>query len=108
MELGQLRDGYPALASWTARDPDKETFIFRKFGRLAARNILHLQAQLVALEHEIDVLDEETRYGSDMEAKQSLRRWESLMEHSKDASRPERRRVEKLDELKKQLHEYCR
>ena len=50
VELGQLRDGYPALAKWIARDPDNETLIFRRFDRLAARNILHLQAQLIALE----------------------------------------------------------
>jgi hypothetical protein len=80
IELGTVRDGYPALATWISRDPDNETFVFRKFGRLGARNILHLQSQLIALEYEIDQLDEEARRSNDLEAQQSSRRWETLME----------------------------
>jgi hypothetical protein len=71
VKLGRLRDGYPALAGWIARDPDSETFIFRKFDRLAARNILHLQAKLTAIENEMDKLDEEARQSNDFEACQS-------------------------------------
>lgn len=37
VELGTHRDGYPALAAWISHDPDNETFIFRKFDRLAAK-----------------------------------------------------------------------
>jgi hypothetical protein len=110
VELGHLRDGYPALASWIARDPDNETLIFRRFDRLAARNILHLQAQLIALEHEIDELDEVARTSADFEARQSSRRWETLMKHAaapEDANRPEKKRVEKLTELNILLREYC-
>lgn len=107
IEIGHLRDGYPNLAIWTARDPDNETFVFRRFDRLSARNILHQQARLVALEHEIDAQDEETRYGDDEDAKESSSRWETLMQHSKDAQRPEKQRVEKLDELKDGIREYC-
>jgi len=108
VEIAHVRDGYPTLASWTSRDLDNETLIFRKFNRLAARNILHLQGHLVALEREIDVLDEEARFGDDGEAKQSSRRWETLMEHAKDVSRPEKKRVDKLDELNQKLREYCK
>lgn len=106
VELGHVRDGYPSLASWIARDPDNETFVFRKFDRLAARNILHLQSRLIVLEHEIDQLDEQARAGNDFEARQSSRRWETLMLHASDPNRPEKKRVEKLEELKKLLREY--
>lgn len=106
VELGHVRDGYPALASWIARDPDNETFVFRKFDRLAARNILHLQSKLIALEREIDQLDEQARASDDFEERQSLRRWETLMMNASDSQRPERKRVEKLDELKGLLREY--
>lgn len=109
VELGTLRDGYPALAAWITRDPDNETFVFRKFGRLAARNILHLQSQLIALEYEIDQLDDEARRSNDFEAQQSSRRWETLMKHANDpnnTNRPERERVEKMNELRKLLKEY--
>jgi hypothetical protein len=108
IELGTLRDGYPSLASWIAQDPDNETLIFRRFSRLAARNVLSLQAQLTVLEHEIDQLDEEARRSSDFEARQSLRRWETLTKLAVDVTRPEKKTVEKLDELKTLLREYCR
>jgi hypothetical protein len=107
LELGQLRDGYPALASWIARDPDHETLIFRRFGKLAARNVLHLQARLIALEYDIDQLDEDARRSADLEARQSSRRWETLMRYEKDTHRPEKTRIEKLDQLNKLLREYC-
>lgn len=108
IELGAIRDGYPALAAWIARDPDNEAFVFRKFGRLGARNILHLQSQLIAIEHEVDQLDGEARRSNDLETRQSSRRWETLMEHAGDANRPEHKRVEKLNELRTLLREYCR
>jgi hypothetical protein len=107
IERAAIRDGYPALAGWIARDPDHETLIFRRFGKLAARNVLHLQARLVALEHEIDRLDEQARQSLDLEARQSSRRWESLMKYEKDASRPEKTRIERLERLNKLLREYC-
>jgi hypothetical protein len=106
-ELGRFRDGYPTLATWIARDPDNETFVVRKFNRLGARNILHLQSQLIALEKEIDDLDEDARQSSDLEARQSSHRWETLMKHASDGNRPEKERVEKLDKLKACLNEYC-
>ncbi|KAF2652005.1 hypothetical protein K491DRAFT_781433 [Lophiostoma macrostomum CBS 122681] len=105
-ELGHVRDGYPALAAWIARDPDSETFVFRKFDRLGARNILHLQSKLIALEHDIDQLDEQARQSKDFASQQSSRRWETLMERSQDSTRPEKERVEKLEELQGLLKNY--
>ncbi|KAF2006681.1 hypothetical protein P154DRAFT_570067 [Amniculicola lignicola CBS 123094] len=106
IELGRLRDGYPALAAWIARDPDNESLVFRKFDRLGARNLLHLQSQLIALENEIDELDARAQRSDDFEAQQSSRRWETLMKRAKDNDGLERKRVEKLEELQKVLREY--
>ncbi|KAF2273434.1 uncharacterized protein EI97DRAFT_461095 [Westerdykella ornata] len=106
VELGTLRDGYPALAAWIARDPDNEALVFRKFGRLGARNLLHLQSRLIALEKELDELDEDARRSDDLEARQSLRRWETLMKYAGDKQRGEKKTVEKLEELRKVLREY--
>jgi hypothetical protein len=108
VELGHVRDGYPALAEWIARDVDGDTYMFRKFDRLAARNILHLQARLVALEYEIDQLDEQARQCKDPNVKLSSRRWETLMEQAKIPDGLEEARVQKLDELKVLLKEYCK
>jgi hypothetical protein len=106
IEVGRLRDGYPTLSAWIARDPDNETFVFRKFDRMSARNLLHMQSQMVALEHEIDALDEAARRSPDAMARQSSRRFETLVEMAKDASRPEKLRVEKLAELKIKIKDY--
>ncbi|KAF2184809.1 hypothetical protein K469DRAFT_666150 [Zopfia rhizophila CBS 207.26] len=106
IELGHIRDGYPALAAWIARDPDNESFVFRKFDRLGARNLLHLQSRLIALEHEIDQLDDEARCSNDFERQQSSRRWETLMKYSRDPNRPEKKRLEKAKELQALLREY--
>jgi len=45
-----LLEGFPATSRFIARDPAKTTVIFRRFDELAVRNLLHLEAQLVALE----------------------------------------------------------
>lgn len=107
IELGKVCDGYPALARWIAQDPDNEPFVFRKFGRLGARNILHLQAQLFALEHEIDQLDDAARTSPDPEARQASRRYETLAKLKNDKYRREKERFQKLNELERLLQKYC-
>jgi hypothetical protein len=107
-ELGRIRDGYPALANWIARDPDGDTYVFRKFDRLAARNILHLQARLIDPEHDIDEIDEQARNSNDSNSELSSRRWETLMEQATIPNRPEAMRLVKLDELNGLLKNYCK
>ena len=70
------RDGYSAVAAWIARDPDNETFIFRKFDRLSARNLLYLQSELFALEEKLEQFDRETAESNDIDLKQSARKWD--------------------------------
>jgi hypothetical protein len=106
VELGHVRDGYPALAAWIACDPDNESFVFRKFDRLSARNLLHFQSQLTQLEREIDELDDAARKSADGTQRETLRRWEDFLELAKDSTRPERRRMKKVDELRVVVKEY--
>ncbi|ORX92926.1 hypothetical protein BCR34DRAFT_608683 [Clohesyomyces aquaticus] len=105
-ELGRERDGYPTLAHYIARDPDNETYVFRKFNRMGARNLLHLQCKIIALEKEIDDLDDAAQRSKDSKAQQASLRWETLIELADDEKRPEKQRVEKLEHLKKLLKEY--
>ena len=100
------RDGYPALAAWIAHDPDNESYVFRKFDRLSARNLLYLQSQLIALEGTLDRLDEETQESQDMELRLSAQRWETFVENAEDPDRPERRRMELAKVLQKKIKEY--
>ncbi|KAK4073087.1 hypothetical protein Purlil1_13136 [Purpureocillium lilacinum] len=41
--------GFPLLAGRMALGPDYETFIFRRYDRLSARNLLHLESRLAYL-----------------------------------------------------------
>jgi hypothetical protein len=107
IELGRVRDGYPALAKWIAQDPDDDPLVFRKFGRLSARSLLHLQCRLVALETELDVLDEEARSAKDVGTRQSLQRWETLVLNAKTADSVEGKIVRKLEEFESLLKKYC-
>ena len=53
----KIYDGYPKLASLMGRYP--ETRIFRQFGELNLLNLLHLQAELQDLEHQLQEIREE-------------------------------------------------
>jgi hypothetical protein len=51
--------GYPLFAFRIAEDKDKFTTIYRRFERLAARNLLYFEAELCELEAKQDQLDED-------------------------------------------------
>ncbi len=106
IELGIPQEGYPALADWIAADPDDETLIFRKFDRLSARNLLFLQAQLYALEAELDELEKELSSSRDVSQRESVRRWETLVKNAQDADRPEFRLMNLAGEIREKLREY--
>jgi hypothetical protein len=106
IELSIIRSGYPALAAWIARDVDNETLVFRKFDRLSSRNLLHLQSQLIQLEHEIDELDTVAARSSDDDTFKGLRRWEKFIELASDPNRPENERLQKANDLSDKIKEY--
>ena len=49
--------GYPRFSAFVAIDSDRSTTIFRRFERLAARNLLYLETELAELEAAQDRLD---------------------------------------------------
>lgn len=105
-ENGIQRDGYPSLAAWIAHDPDNESYVFRKFDRLSARNLLNLQSQLISLESKLDMLDRTMRSSRDPDVLVSLARWETYEERAKDPNTLEHKRMELETELKEKLKEY--
>lgn len=107
VELARLRDGYPSLSRWISQDPDDDPLVFRKFGQLAARNILHLQCRVTQLEYEINTLDEQIRVSADIDTVRSLRSWDLLMERASVANSLESKLVAKLADVQKLLQEYC-
>lgn len=103
IEPDQLRDGYPALSSCMSSDPDDEGFIFRRFSRLSARNLLNLQSQLLSLEAELETIDRESRKIHDV----GLRRWETFEKQVKDPTNTlaqQRKRI--YDDLECKINTY--
>ena len=89
VEVAVDRDGYPVLAKWSAANPDYETFIFCKFDRFSARNLLHLESELIVLERQLNLHDEQARQSKDVETSRSIRTLEAFDENAKDSSRLE-------------------
>jgi hypothetical protein len=81
-------DGYPALADFLAQDPDHETYVFRKFKKLAVRNVLYLQGELTALEEEVETLEQEAAKSTDPELHLSMRSWKTLDENARRPGPP--------------------
>jgi hypothetical protein len=71
-DIKNIPHGYPTVAALVSKDNDFA--IFRKFRYLNARNLLHLQAELIHLENELEIVDR----GLDTEENaEILKSWES-------------------------------
>jgi hypothetical protein len=105
-----LRSGYPSLAAWIAGDPDNETYVFRKFDRLSARNLLKLQYNMIELEANIDAVDMNISMESDIYAKRTMKSWATYGKHSKTLTEPlttlEKRKKELEDDLEGKIKQY--
>jgi uncharacterized protein DUF6594 len=80
-ESGRYLDpnhGFASAASFIAEDYDEETFVFKRFNELAARNILYLQAGLLSLESELRAFDEQIKKSADLDVKDTARSWEAF------------------------------
>lgn len=109
VESATKSEGFPALARRIATNPDYETFIFRKFDRLSARNLLHLESRLSYLEWKLDQADQQAALGPDKvdnETLRSVRVWEAFEENAKDENRPEHDRMMIEEEIGEVLKEY--
>ncbi|RSL53966.1 hypothetical protein CEP53_007574 [Fusarium sp. AF-6] len=104
MDVENVRDGtgFAALAQ------RYEAFIFRKFDRLSARNLLHLESRLTYLEWKLDQADAQASNAQSNETLRSLRAWEAFEENTKDEARPEYMRMKIAEEIKETLKEYRR
>ncbi|KAJ2987250.1 hypothetical protein NUW58_g4612 [Xylaria curta] len=101
-------EGYAAVAGWIALDPDNETFVFRKFDRLAARNLLCIQSELLSIEKKLAAFDAQDAQAAqdDLQAKDTARTWETLVSRSRAGDDGSRRRVEILEKLRSKIKEY--
>lgn len=106
IEVVTPRDGYPALAEWISRDPDYETLIFRRFDRLAARNLLNMQSELLVMEAKLDKMDEASR----QDRYPGLRRWETFEHDIEQDDRADHNnaiiRRDLFNKLEKKMEDY--
>jgi hypothetical protein len=99
-------NGYPSLAAFIASDHDKSTEIYRRFGKLSARNLLYLQSELVELEAKQNAFDEEDVRGP-MDTKACARDWAVFAERAKNpANEREKKRMELAMEIRAKIKEY--
>ena len=103
-------DGNPSLADFLAQDPDHETYVFRKFKKLAVRNLLYLQGELSALEEQVEALEHGAAKSDDPEVHLSMRSWRVLDENAQKPGREgslEHRLREVMGGLDAKLGKYC-
>jgi hypothetical protein len=107
IELGLQQpplDGYAEVSEFIAGDPDNETFVFRRFHKTSARNLLYLQAEILELERRQEEYDREQ---ADMELAQAGRRWETFARNAKIPDREgEQLRMELAREIRVKIKEY--
>lgn len=94
------------MARRMAATPDYETFIFRRFDRISARNLLHLESKLAYLEWKLDKADEQAALSPDNETLRSIQVWEAFEENAKQPGRPEHSRMRIAEEIRETLKEY--
>ncbi|KUL83695.1 hypothetical protein ZTR_07476 [Talaromyces verruculosus] len=99
-------EGFASVARWISFDPDNETFIYRKFGELAARNLLYLQCELLVLERQLNDLDQNDTKSDDMDLKDAARTWETFTQQYEDGIKEANDRMDMITRLRAKLKEY--
>ena len=98
--------GFPSLAAFMSCNPNCESFIFKRFDRLAARNLLYLQGELACLDEQLTYFDEKDKTGPcDIEARECARSWEDF-ERIKEQSEKQRKRWDLVMKIREKLREY--
>ncbi|KAF1911088.1 hypothetical protein BDU57DRAFT_109835 [Ampelomyces quisqualis] len=98
--------GFPSLAAFMSHNSNSESFIFKRFDRLAARNLLYLQAELAYLQDRLDELDRvDAQPPYDLEARKCARSWEDF-EANKDSSSKQHERWNLMHRTRATLREY--
>lgn len=99
-------EGFASVARWISFDPDNETFIYRKFSELAARNLLYLQCELLVLEKQLNDLDQNDTKSDDMDLKDAARTWETFAQQYEDGIKEAKDRMDIILRLRAKLKEY--
>ena len=98
--------GFAAAANFLASDADHESFIFRKFSKLAARDLLDMQNELKYLEQQQEQLDREVTRSEDDVLCSAARNYDDFVE-SLETHQGVQKRKDLQDEIHSKLEKYC-
>jgi hypothetical protein len=96
---------YSTFADFIATDD--ELPIFRRFDRLNARNLLYLQGELIALEVQLQALDDEDAKNGSMDVMLSAKCWETLLLRAEEHPH-ETERMELIKKIRTVVRQYSR
>lgn len=100
--------GFPSLAAFMSSKANCESFIYKRFDCLAARNLLHLQSELASLEGKLqegDEVDHDEVGARGREARNCARSWEDF-ERIQERDPEQRKRWDLHQRIRKTLREY--
>jgi len=106
--------GFPSLSEYISRDEDRTSLIYKRFDRLAARNILYLQSELAEIQAKLDAFDQEDARaltGDIALTKGHANNWERFKDNAEDG-KPEnegiRRRMRLVLRLRETMKTYSK
>jgi hypothetical protein len=99
-------NGFASAAAFISSDPDNEPFLYRKFDELAARNLLYLQCEILALESRLNKLDESTRFSGDPDIIEATRSWEVFIEQVEKQDQDAQKKMGLIMQIRAKLKEY--
>lgn len=100
-------DGFPSLADFISSDPDHTSLIFKRFDKLAVRNLLYIQSELAELQakqEQFDAEDQSIEHGS-REAKECAMNWETFKGRA-DSDEDLRKRLQLVRDIRAKMKEY--
>ncbi|KAF2002119.1 hypothetical protein P154DRAFT_618864 [Amniculicola lignicola CBS 123094] len=108
----QYLEGFPSLSSLLCSDSDLQ--VYRRFNRLASRNLLYLQAEILDIEarleehdaEDVEIANSENDATESMEVKLNARCWEVFKEKAKSGDRKAQERMDLIRELRERMAEY--
>ena len=98
--------GFPSLSAFIASDQDHGTVLYKRFDRLAARNILYLQSELAELQRRQDEFDREDLLDDDLGTKKNARDWRAFKDAATGGGSKAEERMRLVKEVREKIKEY--
>jgi hypothetical protein len=98
--------GFPSLSAFMSDNAHSESFLFQRFDRLAARNLLYMQSELAELQKKMDEFDkQDAQPPHDLDARRCARSWTDF-ERIKSSNSKQQERWALMMKIRETLREY--